>query len=211
MKKFWLFFFSFIVAIGITLYTKQEKARYTFTDHDQEWKTFIKKPSREVASYKSTEEELMAARITKKKSVGRSPNSVVPNLLYNYRGNRVLFGDRDSEFSNPDHPLPMENVVHPDWQQKLGEDLMRFQSEDTKILVKNEMPIIRVMNGKGRFYEQVIVTYLSRNGDRSSFKALVDSETGVVEETWDRTIHEAYGRRKEGLSLPSGDNNITTR
>lgn len=185
-----------------------------FLEQDnQKWKTFVKKPQREVASYETTDEELEKARLKKiVKGPSRSPDSIIPVKELNFRGNRAIVGDFNAEFEDPNRPIPMSNKVSSDWKEKLGLDLMRFQPEETKVLVKNEMSLIKIAEGKGRYFEQVIVTFLMKDGEQSSFRALVDSETGVVEATWDRTIHERYGKQKEKIPFPpAGISNITTR
>jgi hypothetical protein len=211
MKKFWLFFFSFVVAFGITLYTKKEKARFEFADHDQNWKTYVKKTSRDVASYKTTEDEITKANIVDNgKNNSRSPASIAPDMKQKVRGKRILIGQVLPEYTNPDYHLLMANTISSDWQEKMGNDLMRFQPEGTKVLVKDELPVIKIKDGRGKFFEQVVVTYLLSNGDRNSFRALVDSETGLVDSTWDRTINEGPRKQKE-FDIPSAPSNITTR
>jgi len=209
MKKFWLFFFSFLVAFGITLYTKSEKHRLAFAEHDPNWKTFVKKTSREIASYKTTDDEMNKASLSEKKAT-RNPASIAPQMKQNTRGTRTLIGDVHPEHTNPDYHLIMANTVSEDWQEKMGKDLMRFQPEGTKVLVKDEMPVIKIQDGQGKFFEQVIITYLLSNGERNSFRALVDSETGTVDTTWDRSINEGPRMRKE-FDIPSAPSNITTR
>jgi len=209
MKKFWLFFFSLIVAFGITLYTKREKNRLLFVEHDSTWKTYVKKAPREIDSYKTTDEEMNKASVSDK-TTSRVPANIAPQLKQNTRGKRVLIGDVLPEYTNPDYHLQMANSISEDWQDKMGKDLMRFQPEGTKVLVKDEMPVIKIQEGKGKFFEQVIITYLLSNGERNSFRALVDSETGLIDTTWDKTINEGPRQRKE-FDFPSAPSNITTR
>lgn len=205
MKKFWLFFFSLILACGITLYTKRENL-HLLEAEDHSWKTFVRKSGREVASYETTEEEFMKARLPKPKGNFRSPSSIAPNKHFIYRGNRVLIGEVDPQYTDVYTDLPMVNTISPEWKEKMGKDLMRFQDIDTKVLVQNEQSVIKIIEGKGQFLEQVSVTYLLKNGNRNSFRALVDSQTGMVIETWDRTIHERLGKQKKTLAFPSADN-----
>jgi hypothetical protein len=124
-------------------------------------------------------------------------------LLMNYKlkENRILIGDDADKYASSFKKLTMINTENPNWKTLLGNDLLRFQREDTKVIIKEELPIIKVMDGKGQYLEQVIITYLLNNGDRNSFRALVDSETGLVLETWDRTIHEKYKIKRKSASL----------
>lgn len=204
MKKFWLFFFSLIIAVGITLYTKRASTPWSEATSPT-WKTFIKKSGREIASYESTEDEMTTAKIPKEKK-GRAPSSLAPDRFFSFRGNRLLLGDIDTKYEDPRTPLPMLNTISADWREKMGKDLMRFQEENTKVMVKDEYPVIKVVEGSGRYFQQVVITYLLPSGDRSSFRALIDSETGLVSETWDRSIHERFGKQKEKKISPPAVN-----
>lgn len=106
----------------------------------------------------------------------------------------------------------MLNKISSDWKEILGNDLIRFQSEFTKVMIKEELPVIKIQNGKGQYLEQVIVTYIFQNGNISSYRALVDSESGSILETWDKSVHEKSFQKRAGLSLPSVNNSgIITR
>nr|BDT28209.1 hypothetical protein BHI3_16750 [Bacteriovorax sp. HI3] len=216
MKKTFLFVLSVSLAFGITFYIKRRESQ-TFANKSREWKTFVKKSDSEVASHNTTSDEFQAAKIVnpdenKKERASRTVASVNPFKGFMVRQNRILMGDIDQKYEDEATELKMLNAINPDWKEIMGEDLMRFQPEDTKLMVKEEVPVIKIVDGKGRFLEQVIVTYLKKNGDKNSFKALVDSETGTIVETWDRTIHEQLGRRKGRMAFPSvNESGIVTK
>jgi hypothetical protein len=214
MKKAWLFTLSILMAFVITFYTKKEGPQ-TLAKTAAKWKTYIKTAKSEVSGYHTTEDEYTAARIpidNATPSTGRSPASIPERKGYLLRNNRVLMGDIDQKYENSNEELEMSNKINPFWKDEMGSDLMRFQDSETKLLVKEELPIIKIQDGKGRYLEQVIITYLMKNGDQSSFKALVDSDTGMVVETWDRTIHEKLQRKRGGFTLPlNTDSGIVTR
>ena len=65
-----------------------------------------------------------------------------------------LMGEIDEKYEDEDTELVMLNNPSSNWKDMLGDDLMRFQSEDTKLLVKEEIPVIKIQNKKGRFLEQ---------------------------------------------------------
>lgn len=212
MKKTFLFIFSITVAFGITIYTK--KHNYSVASQAPEWKTFIKKGGNEVASHPTTKNEFQEAKITNvKHSAERSPSSVKPvNPFKGFmvRKNRILTGEIDQKYEDDNTELIMTNNFNPAWKEIMGNDLMRFQAEDTKLLVKEELPVIQIIDGKGRYLEQVIISYLTNDGGRSSFKALVDSDTGTIVETWDRTIGEKRSKNS-GMTFPSvNESGITT-
>ncbi|MBY0413329.1 MAG: hypothetical protein K2Q18_04155, partial [Bdellovibrionales bacterium] len=127
------------------------------------------------------------------------------------RKDRVLMGEIDQKYEDDDTPLKMLNKVNPNWKDVMGKSLMRFQPEDTKIMVKEELPVIKIQEGTGRFLQQVSITFLQKDGLKSSFRALVDSDTGSIVETWDRSIYEQVKRSRGELTLPSGnESGITT-
>lgn len=197
-------------AFGIAYYSKKETRPHV--TQKPSWQTFVKNSNDEIAGYVSTNDELVKAKITNtNNSDNRSPASISSNKGYMLRGNRVLMGDINSQYENLDTPLEMINKVNNKWKESMGIDLMRFQDQSTKLMVKEELSIIKIIEGKGQYLEQVIITYLFKNGEKNSFKALVDSDTGLVIETWDRTVHERIQRDKERLRFPANNSDIITR
>ncbi len=120
------------------------------------------------------------------------------------REKRILTGEVDPKYEDSSTPLKMINEPKKNWKELMGHELMKFQVDGTKVMVKEEFSIIKITDDKGRYIEQVIVSYLVPNGKRNSFKAFVDSETGAVLETWDNTIHEPlFAKKQEGFILPT--------
>ena len=210
MKKKFLFILSILVAIGITGYIKDQRAK-NIVHVKTKWKTFVKTSKSIVDSHGTTPEEFEAAKISKPKK-NRSIASVNPYQGFMVRNNRIVMGELNEVYEDEDNELQMSNEINPEWKDSMGQELMRFQPKDTKLMVKEEVPVIKIVNGIGRYLEQVTVTYLLKNGNRNSFKALVDSDTGQVVETWDKTIHEHIRPKRGGLILPSiNDSGIVTR
>lgn len=203
MKKNVLFTFSIFIAIIIFVLVKKDEDKIIVKD--KTYKTFVKNQNRSIASYPTTHEEFKSAMIdqTKTEAIDKRSKEKEKLLLANYklRENRILIGDNAEQFSTSSKELPMINKLNPNWKTLLGNDLLRFQREDTKVIIKEELPIIKVIDGKGQYLEQVIITYLLNNGDRNSYRALVDAESGLVLETWDRTIHEKYKIKRKSASL----------
>lgn len=204
MKKTVLFILSMTVAFGITFYIKKEQSKNMVLMKTQ-WKTFVKNPDSVVDSHGTTNDEFKAAKIpvpaVAPKS-GRTIASVNPFKGFMVRNNRILTGDVNQKYEDESTELEMVNSINPDWKEIMGNELMRFQPADTKLMVKEEVPVIKIIEGQGRYLEQVTVTYLQKDGNRSSFKALVDSESGLVVETWDRTVQEQIRKPRGGLFLP---------
>ena len=214
MKKKFLFILSILVAIGITNYIKTERSKNIVLVKTK-WKTFVKTSKTVIDSHGTTPEEFVAAKIKRPlpdNKNNRSIASVNPYKGFMVRNNRIVMGEINKNYEDENNELKMTNEINPEWKDMMGNELMRFQPKDTKLMVKEEVPVIKIVNGVGRYLEQVTVTYLLKNGNRNSFKALVDSETGLVVETWDRTIHEHIRRKRGGLILPSiNDNSIVTK
>ena len=203
------------MAFGITFYIKTEQSKDRVVMKNQ-WKTFVKKDDRLIDSHGTTHEEFKAAKIPMPDPVapkkGRTIASINPYKGFMVRNNRILTGEVNQKFEDENTELRMVNSINPDWKEIMGHELMRFQPANTKLMVKEEVPVIKIIEGQGRYLEQVTITYLQKDGNRSSFKALVDSDTGSVVETWDRTVHEKIRKQRGGLLLPpSNESGIITK
>ncbi len=221
MKKFWLFIFSTFIALGIAYFSKKSPGSYA--DNKPNWKTFEKHSNNTIVTHPSTNKELLEARIpTPKRSIAEVKtkpeeknelNNIPKDRNYQLREDRILFGDLEKrDYQDEQIDLEMVNKVNPNWKEILGNDLLRFQQEDTKVMIKEEFPMIKIQNGKGQYLEQVIITYAFKNGNFSSFHALVDSDSGFVTETWDKTVNEKIKPNRAELTLPEFNNSgIITR
>lgn len=213
MKKTWLFTISSLMALAIAFYSKRSPSIYA---HNPVWKTFEKISNHEIRAHKTTSNELAAARIPevrrdianeKNHGTSESPSLHSKKHGYLYRGERVLIGDiQKDNYQDEQVELEMINWPNPNWKDLLGNELIRFHNENTKVMVKEEFPVIKIQNGKGRYLEQVIISYLFKNGNFNSYRALVDSESGIILETWDKTIHERISAKRAGIDLPLENN-----
>ena len=214
MNKKWLFIFSVITAIVIAVYNKQKASTFAHSTGKSHWQTFEKISTKEITTHTTTPSELKSAHIqTNKRALASSDDKVtfekeaLTSGNFQLRENRVLIGDiQKANYENENTELLMLNKISDHWNDILGNDLLRFQEKETKVLIKEEFPIIKIIDGKGLYLEQVIITYVLKNGDQNSYRALVNSETGLVVETWDRTIHEKIAPEKVDLSLPLDNN-----
>jgi hypothetical protein len=202
MKKILPLAFSASIALMIAFYSRKSAVLSPSTPPFQiksSWKTFEKKSHSPEAKREIAQEK----NIGSENDIQSLPQNS-KNLGYFYRHNRVLIGDtQKNDYQSEEIQLEMINRSNQNWKDILGNELIRFQNEDTKVMIKEEFPVIKIQNGKGRYLEQVIVTYLFKNGNSSSYRALVDSESGAIIETWDKTIHEKIKIEGAGLSLPS--------
>jgi hypothetical protein len=93
--------------------------------------------------------------------------------------------------------LTLRNSISPEWEDKLTESL-KAQGGDavTNIQIKKVASLIWVQNGSGINVESVVITIKGKAEEESLFKALVDSQTGKILETWDRPVVDPINPRK---------------
>lgn len=223
MKKTWPFIFSISIALSIAIYTKRSPLVYA-NKANPAWKTYLKNSKMEISAYKTTEKELEVARVPAAKSEAppiaeserltnderrnfEEQEKIIRDHHFLLREERVLIGDiQKKNYQDENVPLEMVNIQNANWKDILGHELLRFQKTDTKVMIKEEFSIIQIQNGKGRYVEQVIVSYVLKEGGINSYRALIDSETASIVDTWDKTIHENYKKQRAILSLPSENN-----
>jgi hypothetical protein len=72
--------------------------------------------------------------------------------------------------------------------------LKRFSPKGTVVIFEKKASLLKITTTEnrhqGRFIEQVIITTKHPQGRTYSFSANVDSETGHIIQTWDKTIHD---------------------
>ena len=73
-------------------------------------------------------------------------------------------------------------------------DLFRFQKKSTKLMIKHEEEVLMVYGKKGRLAELVVINYHNADGSNNSYRALIDSQTGLVINTWDFMVKENFNK-----------------
>lgn len=116
---------------------------------------------------------------------------------------REVVGAGLASYAQKPYQIKMQNTYNPHWKKYLLKNLLRFQPPGTTIEVKRKSSYIRIYNFKGKYIEKVLVETTLPNGQKFSFHANVDSASGHILETWDRTRYEWANRPSEGLT-PSG-------
>jgi hypothetical protein len=194
---------SYIFALSIilgTFFYLRHKAR-----PDQKWTTYEKQQDKKIVSHQSTKKELKDIKQFESKKPRpknlRAPASLAKKIPQRY--GRELVGQRPKDYVDSKTRLPMINTPNKEWKEKLGNELLRFQSPETKVFVQAQKELIHIEKGSGRYVAQVLVSYLGPHGKRSSFQAIVDQQSGRVLTTYNRSIQENYNRRPAGL-VPSG-------
>lgn len=202
MKKRTLLILSLFIACGILFYAKMPIAKLASVRKNS-FETFVKNPDRKIASYNTTNDEFKKARIDfknfkNKNSFDEQEQDLIKRKVP-IRNKRILIGESTEYFENENNNLEMLNEYNPEWKKLLGQNLLNFQEETTKVIVREEFPIIKVEDKKGIYMEQVVITFLAKNGEQSSYRAYVNSENGKVVDTWDRMIVENPLKRRTKL------------
>lgn len=84
-----------------------------------------------------------------------------------------------------------DNIPNEAWEEILTESL-GVQGGDSiqEIDIKKTESLILRKDDRKLAVESVVITLTRKDGAQSSFRALVDSETGKILETWDRPVFD---------------------
>lgn len=211
LKKI-LFSFLFLAAAVLTgLYLKSHKN--TNLAEDDQWTTYSKVDSK-IVQRPTTEKELEKVGGLKKKPLKqqadqkklaqkRVPAALAPKKpkFKKFQGRKVI-GDL-SHYEELGSTLKFRNEVDEDWKNKLSEKLLKHRAREAKLVIKGKDSVIRIRNGMARYLEVVQISFLFQGDESSSYSAYVDSSTGEVIQTWDRTIQDRVRKRPIRL-VPDG-------
>ena len=206
LKRFAIFSFCLFLGLGAFVFFFNKEAPKTTHQPPQspkDWMTF-EKQKKEITKHPSTKRELKAINKEKKEKEERKPAAKPINDHRVKRFGRVLLGPDSPQYKDLKKELIISNKVNPNWQESLGNELLRFQEESTKVIVKDLGSFIQTRGGKGLFVNKVYISYLLDNGARSSFNALVNSETGKMIHTWNKTrqMKQIFQRKRPFKGSP---------
>ena len=158
-----------------------------------DWQTYQKKDG-QLDRHKSTEQELAELNITKSKARSRGPAQSSPMPARAFPNGASL-----SQFD-------IANEYDGEWKDKLAERSIRFHDPETRVFIKHERELFHAVSKKSAIYaEQVVVTTLFANGRQESYRALVNSQNGVILSTWDRPYDDdPFRSRHVNLSSEGG-------
>lgn len=129
----------------------------------------------------------------------KQPSAVIPlhEVVAKYEGRTVV--DRARQ---PLQRLPASvsyvNTPSPDWEQKLQTNLSQQAGNGLKdIKIRKERSLVWIRDEHGLLVESVVISMVNHQDVESSFRALIDSQTGKVLETWDRTIFDPINGQGE--------------
>ncbi|MCK5884718.1 MAG: hypothetical protein KAG61_13590 [Bacteriovoracaceae bacterium] len=83
--------------------------------------------------------------------------------------------------------LEYSNKVSDGRNTLLSKRLLNFQKVGTKVVVRQYKSMVIMKGKKGQYVEEVIISFINESGLMNGFSALVDSETGKILKTWNRT------------------------
>jgi hypothetical protein len=85
-----------------------------------------------------------------------------------------------------------------EWEKKLTHSLKAQGGNSLKeLVIKKERSLVWMRDENALLVESVVVSMTNNQDVSSSFRALVDSQTGKVLETWDRTIFDPMDKSAE--------------
>lgn len=183
------------LAIGIFTYIKYNKNEHTVQSQGMNhWKTYNKVSQNKIESYPTTKKEKDEMKVVSAKkndrdlaSQSQTPTPSLKHRSWKGIGPRPLSSEIDNEYN----PL---------WKEELGKNLLRFLRPKTKSIVRREGSALIKHKGKNLLVEHVLVKLKSPEGRHFGYNAYVDSHSGKVLKTWNRTIHEQYSRSALRLS-----------
>jgi hypothetical protein len=120
----------------------------------------------------------------------------LPNTMVPTEKREVVVEQKAAGSTKPDQ-YQLANEVSEDWEGHLKDHLKLIGGEALQeIEVKTERSYIRVQDGIALNVESVHVTLTRDNQETSSFRALVDSQTGKILQTWDQPVYDPVNPRE---------------
>ncbi|MCP4913028.1 MAG: hypothetical protein GY909_07905 [Oligoflexia bacterium] len=205
MKKISLIsFFTFLI-IGLVV-SLWEKPDHTV---EVKWEKFVTDPVKKTKVVKSAPLEEDLYRLGQKPKVKTSKKISKPTKkkFTNYSRlpsstraqNREILGPNPELFKK--RKVEILNRPKKEWKENLAKKLLRGRDKDkVSVFIKKEKSLIQMERNGARYIEQVVVSIHKSRFGTTGYRAFIDSETGSVLKTWDRTVHE-YGPFKKGISV----------
>lgn len=199
--KFTLFILSLVcLSLSIAIFFSFFKVFQVHHDRNDkqekhDWRAY-NKTGKTVSNNPASEQQINTLHLKEKKlTIPRAAEWAV-------RENRVVIGEFKHElWQDPDSQVHMLNHINDDWKEKLGQHLLRFQEENITVLVRPIESYILAAKNQGRYVEEVYVSYLKNGQFLSSYRAMIDSETGEVIKTWSRSVSENIKKRAIKLTV----------
>lgn len=198
-------FLSIFIAFFVTLWKKDEH-EYIKPKNQASWIHYKKDEKGKLIQNIVGPEEI--AEINSQKKLVPSHNGRLPASKDSHKqepdspAQKVVFINPSNPKVKPElNDLKFVNSYNPEWKELLAKELMLFQPESVEVYFKPQKSVVKILeNNHAMFLEEVSVTYKTNLGPHS-FKALVNSETGKVIETWGKTHYDNFSPR-----MPASEN-----
>ncbi|MEC7181305.1 MAG: hypothetical protein VXW15_01225, partial [Bdellovibrionota bacterium] len=112
-----------------------------------------------------------------------------------------IFNQSDKAFDK--NKYQFSNKKNEEWELELRNRLLDSLDNKPKLTIKREKSLIKILKDKARYIEQAQIIIDHEDGRQDSFRALIDSESGRIIRSWDRTIHENFLKKPRKFA-PSG-------
>lgn len=110
---------------------------------------------------------------------------------------RIFVGPDKKTLDKVPSNLKWVNKPDKNWKEKTEKSL-RLQSKAVKnITINPERSLVIIRDGNALLVESVVITLTNQADEESSFRAVIDSQTGKILETWDRSITDSMNPRDE--------------
>ena len=142
---------------------------------------------------------------------------IILMFIYKYNRNNVSFTKKSSQWKyslnkKKNITIPtLKNIIHPQkeknsfkknnieqinihWEKALSEKLLRHKAYGSKVYIKPLYSETPIKNKKDHILKKIIVINEDKNGIKSFYNAIVNTSTGDILETYNKTIHESYRR-----------------
>ena len=136
------------------------------------------------------------------KSLGQDKGSHETLVTITENPNRAVIDQNRNPTNRTPASAKYINTPSPEWEKRLETSLkaqggnslkeIKIQKENSLVWMRDENPLL---------VESVVITLINQKDMESSFRALVDSQTGKVLESWDQTIFDPTKVREETFRI----------
>lgn len=194
-------FLSIIIASLVTLWRKDEN-EFIKPKNEYSWIHYKKDEKGKLVHSIVDSEEVEKLNGSSPLPNSRNERSPAENKKSDKPEQKVVFLNPANPQSKPElSDLNFLNTYNPAWKELLAKELMLFQPESVEVYFKPQKSVVKILeNNRAMFLEEVAITYKTNRGPYS-FKALINSETGKVVETWGKTHYDNFSPR-----MPASEN-----
>lgn len=121
-----------------------------------------------------------------KTAPSRNIASVATSSIITKFKNRQVVGLLGKEKKN----FIINNKINKDWKKLALNRLNKMVGQNIKLEIQNVKPVLFIKHNMGKYAEHVKIILKKESGLKSAYDAYVDSQTGAIIRTWNRTKFE---------------------